>query len=127
MQMISSQSDVKIFLKELKEVLTNPKFDVAKDLDIILNKKDELPTDPYTTINMLQALEFDRYDVLNQLLSLDISEYEETCIDRKGNNSPLLFVFIKTIKTHDVYIKIKIRDKENCKVLCISFHFTRYP
>lgn len=125
--MILPEDEVVAFLKELKEVLTDETFDVSKDLDILLKKSTESPTDPYTTFNTLQALGFDRHDVLTQLLALDISEYLETLIDDRDNSLPPFFVFGKTIKTREVYIKIKIRDRVRCKVFCVSFHFARYP
>lgn len=125
--MILPEGEVVAFLKELKEVLTDETFDVSKDLDILLKKSTESPTDPYTTFNTLQALGFDRHDVLTQLLALDISEYLETLIDDRDNSLPPFFVFGKTIKTREVYIKIKIRDRVRCKVFCVSFHFARYP
>lgn len=126
-KIISQEEDVILFLKNLKEVLTDPDFDISKDLDILLKKKAELPTDPYTTFNTIQALEFDRYDVLNHLLALDVTEYMETFIDDKDNTLPHFFAFGKIIKNREVYIKAKIRDKKNCKVFCVSFHFARFP
>jgi len=127
LKIISAETDVISFLKELKEVLVDPDFDVSSDLDILLKKSSELPSDPYTTTNTLLALDFDKTDVLNQLLALDTSDYIETFIDDKDNNLPPFFAFGKTIKTRDVYIKVKIRDRKNCKVFCVSFHFARYP
>lgn len=126
-KIISSEADVIAFLKALKDVLTEPVFDISKDLDILLKKTVELPTDPFTTFNTLQALEFDRHDVLNHLLALDISEYIETFIDDKNSALPPFFAFGKMIKNREVYIKVKIRDRKNCKVFCVSFHFARYP
>ncbi len=126
LKIISPESDLIIFLKVLKEVLINPNFDILRDLDILPKKKNELPTDPYTTFNTMLALDFDRHDVKNQLLSLDISEYMETFIDNKDNGLPTFFAFGKTIKNREVYIKAKIRDRKNCKVFCVSFHFARY-
>ena len=126
-KIISSEDDVKEFLKELKEILTSPRLDIYKDLDILPKKRSELPTDPYTTGNTLVALDFDRRDVLNQLLVLNISEYIETFIDDKYSNLPPFFAFGKLIQNRGVYIKAKIRDRINCKVFCISFHFARYP
>lgn len=38
-KIISSELEVKDFLKQLKELLTDPKFDNSKDLDILLKKK----------------------------------------------------------------------------------------
>lgn len=125
--MILPEDEVVAFLKELKEVLTDETFDVSKDLDILLKKSTGSPIDPYTTFNTLQALGFDRHDVLTQLLALDISEYLETLTDDRDNSLPPFFVFGRTIKTREVYIKIKIRDRVKCKVFCVSFHFARYP
>ncbi|WP_279237146.1 hypothetical protein [Alkaliphilus serpentinus] len=39
LKIISPKDDVIIFLKELKEVLTDPNFNVSEDLDILLKKK----------------------------------------------------------------------------------------
>lgn len=126
-KIISSEQEVNGFLKELKELLIDPGFDVSRDLDILLNKKSESPIDPYTTANTLLALDFDRTDIKNQLLSLEISEYMETFIDDKDNTLPPFFTFAKSIKNRDVYVKVKIRDRLNCKVFCVSFHFARFP
>jgi hypothetical protein len=126
-KIISSKGEVLAFLKELKELLTDPEFDLSKDLDILMKKKSESPIDPYTTANTLLALDFDKQDVLNQLLALELSEYFETFIDDLDNSLPPFFAFAKEIKNKDVYIKAKIRDRQNCKVFCVSFHFARYP
>jgi len=126
-KIISPEEDVTTFLKDLKSVLTDSAFNVSTDLDILPKKKGELPTDPYTTFNTMQALGFDKNDVLTQLLALDVSEYMETFIDDKDSTLPLFFAFGKIIKSREVYIKAKIRDKKNCKVFCVSFHFARYP
>ncbi|MDD2402664.1 MAG: hypothetical protein PHI90_09415 [Clostridia bacterium] len=48
-KIISSEEEVQLFLKELKELLTDPRFDVSRDLDTLMKKKSELPIDPYTT------------------------------------------------------------------------------
>lgn len=126
-KLTSSEEQVLTFLKELKELLTSPKFDFSKDLDILMKKKSESPIDPYTTANTLLALDFDKHDVQNQLLALELSEYMETFIDDIDNSLPPFFAFAKEIKNRDVYIKAKIRDRQNCKVFCVSFHFARYP
>lgn len=46
LKVISAETDVISFLKDLKEVLTDPDFDVSKDLDILQKKSTELPSDP---------------------------------------------------------------------------------
>ena len=126
-KIISSEEDVKTFLKELKQVLTDQRFDVSTDLDILMKKKHESPIEPYTTANTLLELDFDKNDVLNQLMALEISVYMETFIDDMDSSLPPFFAFAKSIQNRDVYIKAKIRDRKNCKVFCVSFHFARYP
>ncbi|MHC1719568.1 MAG: hypothetical protein AB9844_02560 [Clostridiaceae bacterium] len=126
-KIISTEDEVKVFLKELKDILTDAAFDLSRDLDILPKKKQELPTDPYTTANTMLALGFNTEDIMNQLLALEVSEYYETFIDDKNNSLPPFFAFAKSIQNKDVYIKAKIRDRKNCKVFCVSFHFARYP
>ncbi|PTQ85948.1 hypothetical protein C8U37_10251 [Trichococcus patagoniensis] len=126
-KIISSEGEVKTFLSELKEILTDPAFNVDVDLDILLKKKAESPTDPYTTGNTLLELEFDSNDVVNQLMALEVSEYKETVIDDLGSERPPFFAFAKQIKNKDVYVKVKIRDREKHKIFCVSFHFARFP
>ena len=50
-KIISTEDEVKAFLKELKELLTDAAFDLSRDLDILPKKRDESPIDPYTTAN----------------------------------------------------------------------------
>lgn len=125
-KIISTEDEVKAFLKELKELLTDPAFDLSSDLDILGKKPGESPIDPYTTANTMLDLGFNTEDVMNQLLALEVSNYYETLIDDKSNLLPPFFAFAKLIQSKDVYIKIKIRDRKNCKVFCVSFHFARY-
>lgn len=126
-KIISKKDDVIKFLMELNSVLNNPLFDVEKDLDILGKKKNESPFDPFTTANTLIALEFDKRDVCEQLKLLKITNYYETFIDDMDTTLPPFYAFAKSIDDHDVYIKVKIRDKENHKVFCVSFHFARFP
>jgi hypothetical protein len=126
-KIISSEDEVKCFLKALKELLSDPYFNVSVDLDVLLKKKSESPIDPHTTGNTLLALDYDKHDVLNQLLSLEISEYMETFIDDLDSTLPPFYAFAKQIKHKDVYIKVKVRDRLRRKIFCVSFHFARYP
>lgn len=93
----------------------------------MLKKKSEHPTDPYTTSNTLLALDYDKNDVFNQLMSLDIREYMETFIDDLDSSLPPFYAFAKVIKSKNVYVKVKIRDRQRRKIFCVSFHFARYP
>jgi hypothetical protein len=126
-KIISSQGEVEAFLREIREILKNPNFDIFTDLDILLKKKSEAETDPHTTGNTLLVLDFDKTDVAHQLMALKVSEYLETFIDDKDNSLPPFFAFAKVIQSKDVYIKAKVRDRQKCKVFCVSFHFARFP
>lgn len=127
LKLISSEKDVKDFLNDLKNVLMDKDFNAKNDLDILQKKKLESPTDPFTTFNTLQALSFDLNDIVKQLLDLEVCDYIETFVDDLGSHLPPFYTFGKDINKHEVYIKVKIRDKKNHKVFCVSFHFARYP
>jgi hypothetical protein len=123
---LDSKENVILFLIELRRILTSCDFDINNDLDILPKKANENPLDPYTTANTLAELEFDKNDVKEQLLSVDVRDYVETIIDDKDDSLPPFFVFCKEIQKRDVYIKVKIRDRINGKIFCVSFHFARY-
>jgi hypothetical protein len=123
----SPKEEVIKFLLELKKVISNRDFDVNKDLDVILKKKNENSLDPYTTQNTLLKLDFDKNDIADTLKKLSVEEYIETGKDRKDISSPEFYIFGKEVQGNLIYIKIKIRDKINHKVFCVSFHFARYP
>jgi len=126
-KIISSEEEVRNFLIELRELVNDPSFNARDDLDILMKKKIESPTDPYTTANTLLALDFDKSDVLSQLKALEIREYMETFVDDLDSQLPPFFAFAKKIRGKAVYIKVKIRNKQNHKIFCVSFHFARYP
>ena len=123
----SPKEEVIKFLLELKKIMSHRNFDVNKDLDIILKKKNENSLDPYTTQNTLLKLDFDKNDIADTLKKLTVEEYIETGKDRKDISSPEFYIFGKEVQGNLIYIKIKIRDKINHKVFCVSFHFARYP
>ena len=126
-KVISPSEDVETFLRELKDILLSPNFKASRDLDIMLKKRNESVADPYTTENTLLALDFDKNDVVHQLLALQLSEYLETFVDDRDMSLPPFFAFAKAIQGKEMYIKVKIRDRQNQKVFCVSFHFARYP
>ena len=127
MQLISEQKEVCLFLSQLKTILQSPKFNLDTDLDILMKKKNEDPCDPFTTENTLSELAFDSIDVVRELLKIEICNYVETVTDNKNPSFPPFFVFRREINKKEVYIKVKIRDKLNNKVFCVSFHFARHP
>lgn len=72
-------------------------------------------------------LGYDSEDVVSRLRELTLEEYSETKIDKDDLNPPLLFVLGKDINRKLVYVKIKIKQKENMRnyILCVSFHYAK--
>ena len=110
------------FLEELKAFLKGNDFDI--DHDLILIKKKKVDDEEYSTPYTLLDLDYNSEDVVNRLKELTVAEYSETKIDKDDLNPPLLFVFGKDINRRLVYMKLKIKKKENMRkhILCVSFH-----
>ena len=122
---ISTRHEVLAFLEELKAFLECNDFDI--DHDLILIKKRKLEDEEYSTPYTLLDLEYSSEDVVNRLKELTVAEYSETKIDKDDFNPPLLFVFGKDINRRLVYVKLKIKKKENLRthILCVSFHYAK--
>ena len=115
----SSRKEVQKFLTELKKFLNQPDFDTEKNLVIIKKKKkaeDEKFSTPYTLLD----LEYEAEDVVKRLKELSVQEYSKDDI-----NPPLLFVFGKDIEEKLIYIKLKVKNKTQKHVLCVSFHYAK--
>ena len=122
---ISKRQEVLAFLEELKAFLKGNDFDI--DHDLILIKKKKIDDEEYSTPYTLLDLDYNSEDVVNRLKELTVVEYSETKIDKDDLNSPLLFVFGKDINRRLVYMKLKIKKKENLRkhILCVSFHYAK--
>ena len=122
---ISKRHEVVAFLVELKAFLEGNDFDI--DHDLILIKKKKLDDEEYSTPYTLLDLDYNSEDVVNRLKELTVAEYSETKIDKDDLNPPLLFVFGKDINRRLVYMKLKIKKKENLRkhILCVSFHYAK--
>ena len=122
---ISKRQEVLAFLEELKVFLEGNDFDI--DHDLILIKKRKLEDEEYSTPYTLLDLDYSSEDVVNRLKELTVAEYSETKIDKDDLNPPLLFVFGKDINRRLVYMKLKIKKKENLRkhILCVSFHYAK--
>lgn len=116
------KEQVKLFLEDLKSILGSKNC----ELDILPKKSTESSSDPYTTENTLLDLDYDTEDVKQELLNLTISDYIETMKDNRDENKPFFWVFEKIIQSKEVYIKVKVRDKNKQKVFCVSFYYARY-
>ena len=122
---ISKRQEVLAFLEELKAFLKGNDFDI--DHDLILIKKKKVDDEEYSTPYTLLDLDYNSEDVVNRLKELIVAEYSETKIDKDDLNPPLLFVFGKDINRRLVYMKLKIKKKENLRkhILCVSFHYAK--
>ena len=122
---ISKRQEVVAFLEELKAFLKGNNFDI--DHDLILIKKKKVDDEEYSTPYTLLDLDYNSEDVVNRLKELTVAEYSETKIDKDDLNPPLLFVFGKDINRRLVYMKLKIKKKENLRkhILCVSFHYAK--
>ena len=122
---ISKRQEVLAFLEELKAFLKGNDFDI--DHDLILIKKKKVDDEEYSTPYTLLDLDYNSEDVVNRLKELNVAEYSETKIDKDDLNPPLLFVFGKDINRRLVYMKLKIKKKENLRkhILCVSFHYAK--
>ena len=125
LSIISKRQEVFAFLEELKAFLKGNNFDI--DHDLILIKKKKIDDEEYSTPYALLDLDYDSEDVVNRLKELTVAEYSETKIDKDDFNPPLLFVFGKDINRRLVYMKLKIKKKENLRkhILCVSFHYAK--
>lgn len=122
---ISKRQEVLAFLEELKAFVKGNDFDI--DHDLILIKKKKVDEEEYSTPYTLLDLDYNSEDVVNRLKELTVAEYSETKIDKDDLNPPLLFVFGKDINRRLVYVKLKIKKKENLRkhILCVSFHYAK--
>ena len=122
----SKKQDIIAFLKELRELLEEDDFNIDSDFTLI--KKNKPDDEKHSTTYTLLDLDYDSRDIVDRLKELTVAEYSETKIDKDDLNTPLLFVFGKDINRKLVYVKLKIKEKDNQKrrVLCVSFHYARY-
>lgn len=118
----SKKAEVLAFLERLHMILNDKAFDLDTNLRLIRKKKTkekEKFSTPYTLVD----LDYDMSDVADRLRELTVEEYSETLLDKDDINPPLLFVFGKDINEKLVYVKLKIRENNFRKILCVSFHY----
>lgn len=104
-------------------MLTSKAFSIETDFILIRKRKtdDERHSTPYTLLDLDYSVE----DVVDRLKELTLADYSETRVDKNNLDPPLLFVFGKTIEKKTVYIKLKVRETQKKKVICVSFHYAK--
>ena len=103
-------------------MIKDPSFVSTRDFVLIKSKKEDMR---FSTEYALLDLEYDIDDVLARLSELTLEEYSETLLDKDDVDPPALYVFGKLINGKLVYIKLKMRESEQRKVICVSFHYAR--
>lgn len=120
--LLSTRNDVQKFLDRVHTTLQND-----ANFTLIKNRKVEKINPKYTTETCMLTLEYDNDDVINEIRSLSVKHYYKTHFDDKQRDATPLFVFIKEIQEKQVYIKIRLKEREDDeKVICISFHFAEH-
>lgn len=57
---------------------------------------------------------------------LEPEDYVEGPLEEKMHGILAMWVFGKTVRSHEIYIKVSM-GTENNKAVCISFHVAEYP
>ncbi len=117
----SERSTIRNLLKETKDILLSPDFNIDTDYILIQSSKEDFE---YSTSATMIDLDFGDEDVIATLLSLELEDYSHTLIDRDNDEPPYLFVFGKVIQKKMVYIKYKIREAKRI-IICVSFHYPK--
>ncbi len=105
-------------------MLTSEDFNIETDLQVIQTHK---PNDiEHSTPFLMGDLDYDSSDIVDRLKELQLEEYSETLPDTGDSTAPFLFVFGKYINSRLVYIKLKIKETDRKKVLCLSFHYAAW-
>jgi len=108
----SQRSDVKNFIERFKTKL--------KIFDIIFLDKRQKNTQSLLDLEITPA---QRRKIIE---AIEMKDFVEGPFKEELYGIDDLWVFGKTIKNKDVYIKISL-GKPNQKVICISFHIAEYP
>ena len=120
-----SQKEVENLLTRLDEVVSEPDFDPCRD--VILISKDKPDDREHSTPFTLLDLDFDVYDVVDQLKELTVDDFAEAVADWNDTNPLTLFIIGKLIHDRLIFIKFKIREEPETKVVCVSFHYAKEP
>jgi hypothetical protein len=109
---MARKSEVELFLKEFKEKM--------RFWDVLF--RDERGKNTQALVD-LELRPIERKTALEQLESIDFSEGP---LEEKLYGGADMWVFGKTIKKKNVYVKITL-GAFGASVICISFHLAEYP
>ncbi|SDZ74049.1 hypothetical protein SAMN05192529_101114 [Arachidicoccus rhizosphaerae] len=108
---MDKENEIVLFLKDFKEKM--------KIWDVLFRD------DRGKNAKALVELELRPIERKNVLEALDFMDYSEGPIEEKLNGGAEMWVFGKTIKKKEIYIKITLGGT-NSGVICISFHLAEH-
>lgn len=126
MKQVDSKEAVESFLLNVRKILNSSSFNINKNFLFIRFRASYSDNNLHTNDSTLIDLEYNTQDVVNEIKSLTTEHYKETFIDNQPGKINPFYCFIKTINNKQVYIKFKIKEKNNKQVLCVSFHFAEH-
>ena len=123
----SSKVDERMSLKEMTNIGLNTDYDWDGVNAIYVYDVDTVPLNDYTMEGT------NRYGTPVELGDSK-TRYELTTdkgfaftIDERNKKSNRYYIFGINIEKREIYIKVKIESYDNKIVLCMSFHFAKYP
>ena len=121
---VDKEEVVEVFLSKCNEILYSDNFNINKDFMLKVDRWHY--SGKHTNRSTMIELGYEIYNVVNEIKSLSTSEYLETIIDNIQGYKNNFYCFIKCIQNRQVYIKIKIAEKNDKQIFCVSFHFAEY-
>lgn len=109
---MTDNSIVKSFLQKLKQII--------KVWGIIFSNR------PKNSIQNLADLSITAKMREEIILNLDIEDYSEGPLEETQQGGTEMWIFGKTIKGQQIYIKLTI-SKITVQAICISFHKAKFP
>lgn len=118
---IISKGGVQTFLNELKRILKEP------NVELIIDPREENDDEYYSTEYCLTELGYQDKDVIQKLLELKVTDYIESCKDERFPKSNEFNIFGIILNQKEIYIKVKVSSYTNKIILCMSFHYAKFP
>lgn len=118
---IIQKGGVQTFLNEMKRILRDP------NMELIIDPRENEEDEYYSTEYCLTELGYQDTDVIQKLLELQVTDYIESCKDEKIPKSNEFNIFGIILNGKEIYIKVKISSYSNKVILCMSFHYAKFP
>lgn len=118
---IIPKGGVQTFLNEMKRILNDP------NMELIIDPRGSEEEEYYSTEYCLTELGYQEKDVIQKLLQLKLTDYIESYKDERVQKSNEFNIFGIILNKKEIYIKVKISSYTNKVILCMSFHYAKFP